>query len=133
MVVSMSVIVVQYGLWQKQFHIWKECMSFKYYSTEQQAENYTRFTDTCPDVILYADVSIVTIKQSLFTGNHWRILYGKCGSNISISSSTFASNEAYHGGSAISLNTCTSEKCKGDILKAVDAFIIITHSFSSTL
>ena len=74
--------------------------------------------------------------NEVYSQGQWRILYGKCGSNISISSSTFASNEAYHGailnvtsGSAISISTCTFKKCKGDILKAVDAFVIIAHSF----
>ena len=115
-----------------------ESVSFMihYYSTEQLAHNYVRFMDTCPGAILHFDASIVAIKRSLFVGNQWRILYGKCGSNISISSSTFASNEAFHGGvinvtsgSAISISTCTFKKCKGDILKAVDAFVIIKHSF----
>ncbi len=102
-----------------------------YYNTEQQVKNYTRFMDTCPGVILYADASIVAI-----IGNHWRILYGKYGSNISISSSTFASNEAYHGGmlnvtdgSTINLYTCTFDKCKRDVLiNAIDAVVIIAHN-----
>ena len=92
-------------------------------------------TDPCPHVILYTDASIVTITQSWFTGNHWQVMYSKRGSKISISSSTFASNEAYFGsifnvtnGSTIALDTCNFKNCKGAVLEAVNAFVNITYS-----
>ena len=48
-----------------------ESVSFMihYYSTEQLAQNYVRFMDTCPGAILHFDASIVAIKRSLFTGS----------------------------------------------------------------
>ena len=124
-----------------------ERISFKlHYNYIEQLQNYTlsrpmRFMDTCPGVILHADASIVAIKESIFAGNHWKLLHSKSGSNISISSTTFSSNKANHGGilyatsqSTMNLTACVFKKCKGELIEAVDAAVTITHSlFFNTL
>ena len=115
-----------------------ERVYFTFHFIEQQAQNHTvpkELPDICYNrrVILHADASILTITQSWFAGNHWRVLYSNHSSVISILSSIFVGNTRYggilyaEGWSTVNIHYCTFKHNRA-VLYAFEAFVIINHS-----